>query len=515
MIKYFEEPRLSFGYDQPSIDPRDGLTLFGPYDKLAPYRLRIGVVGTKEGLSYYKNFVEELNKPIFSEKEVYGNVQSDEIGRPSFPGFQSVFNVEWPQKEEIFLKVSKEMISRKLMLDNKKKRTSQLVDLYLDKIVRATNEEDVRVDVWFIVVPRDIYKACKPGSYGTEFSKGTKEYIKKIEEGQLPIKFDQQEDYEKEVEKSMGSSTDFHHLMKARLILENVETPVQLILEPTLQFRDKESRQKYDSNIKAHLAWTQSTTLYYKLGKLPWKLNDIRDGVCYLGLIFKRMDHLNEKKNVCSAAQMFLKDGDGSVFRGSMGEWQQRRYDDFHLDREAARELVGMALDDYKYKLGSYPKELFIHGRAHLSKEEWTGFLDAVDSREADTEVTGVIIKDYNGLKLFRDVKDEISDFGVLRGLAYIISKWEGFLFTRGFIPRLNTASSLEVPNPLRVKLSKGYSDIETVISDVLALTKLNYNSCIYGDGLPVTLRFSDDIGNILTATKDFDADKRQFKYYI
>lgn len=35
---------------------------------------------------------------------------------------------------------------------------------------------------------------------------------------------------------------------------------------------------------------------------------------------------------------------------------------------------------------------------------------------------------------------------------------------------------------------------------DVLNLTKLNFNACIYGDGLPVTLRFADAVGEILTA---------------
>ena len=35
---------------------------------------------------------------------------------------------------------------------------------------------------------------------------------------------------------------------------------------------------------------------------------------------------------------------------------------------------------------------------------------------------------------------------------------------------------------------------------DVLGLTKLNYNACIYGDGVPVTLRFADSVGEILTA---------------
>ena len=38
-----------------------------------------------------------------------------------------------------------------------------------------------------------------------------------------------------------------------------------------------------------------------------------------------------------------------------------------------------------------------------------------------------------------------------------------------------------------------------------MSLTKLNYNACIYGDGLPVTLKFADSIGEILTAGKDLD----------
>ena len=91
----------------------------------------------------------------------------------------------------------------------------------------------------------------------------------------------------------------------------------------------------------------------------------------------------------------------------------------------------------------------------------------------------------------------------------------ESYLFTRGFIPRLNTSSSLEIPNPLHIKITRGTANIETVMRDILALTKLNYNSCIFGDGLPVTLRFSDSIGNILTATSEWKTDTRQFKYYI
>lgn len=102
-----------------------------------------------------------------------------------------------------------------------------------------------------------------------------------------------------------------------------------------------------------------------------------------------------------------------------------------------------------------------------------------------------------------------------MRGLSFIVNEKEAYMYTRGFIPRLNTASSLEIPNPLNVRISRGEANIKEVLSDILALTKLNYNACIYGDGLPVTLRFSDNIGNILTATDQMKSDMRQFKYYI
>jgi len=95
------------------------------------------------------------------------------------------------------------------------------------------------------------------------------------------------------------------------------------------------------------------------------------------------------------------------------------------------------------------------------------------------------------------------------------VSQYEGFIWTKGFVPRLNTSTSLEIPNPLRIQIVRGEAKIYQVLQDILALTKLNYNACIYGDGLPVTLRFSDQIGSILTAVDDLENELLQFKYYI
>ena len=86
----------------------------------------------------------------------------------------------------------------------------------------------------------------------------------------------------------------------------------------------------------------------------------------------------------------------------------------------------------------------------------------------------------------------------VLRGTALRITDRRAFLWTKGFIPRLRTYPGWEVPNPLVVDVNKGNADLRTVMEDVMCLTKVNFNSCVFSDGLPVTLKFADAVGEIL-----------------
>jgi hypothetical protein len=88
---YFDEPKLAFGYDQISEDPRDGLSLFGPYEKSDSHSVQAGVIGTPTGIENYAEFVKRLDKPIIST-----NVQ-----RPSYLGFESIFGIKWPGKPVI------------------------------------------------------------------------------------------------------------------------------------------------------------------------------------------------------------------------------------------------------------------------------------------------------------------------------------------------------------------------------------------------------------------------------
>jgi hypothetical protein len=58
-------------------------------------------------------------------------------------------------------------------------------------------------------------------------------------------------------------------------------------------------------------------------------------------------------------------------------------------------------------------------------------------------------------------------------------------------------------------------ADIEQVAADIFGLTKLNYNACRLGESQPVTIKFSDAVGEILVSNAKIEHPKPQFRFYI
>lgn len=163
----------------------------------------------------------------------------------------------------------------------------------------------------------------------------------------------------------------------------------------------------------------------------------------------------------------------------------------------------------YQKDHGVPPAELFIHGRQRFSKDEWEGFASAVPP---ETKLVGVRIRPTQDLRLFRPS----GSLPVLRGTAVKTSRREAYLWTTGYIPRLRTYTGFETPKPILVEISHGDGDLSTILRDVLALTKVNYNACEFASGLPVTLKFADRVGEILTASPPaMNAPPLPFRFYI
>jgi hypothetical protein len=150
---------------------------------------------------------------------------------------------------------------------------------------------------------------------------------------------------------------------------------------------------------------------------------------------------------------------------------------------------------------------MFVHGKV------WFEATNGPDSRMRQQQARiwwAYVIREERNLKLYRKGQNP-----VLRGLANIRGERSAHLWTRGWTPRIQTYPGREVPNPLIIDVSKGDTDINVVLKDILALTKLNYNTCIFGDGMPITLKFADAVGEILTAGPIKDVPPLPFGHYI
>jgi hypothetical protein len=503
-VLHMAEPLLTFGHGQEVEDPRDGLMLFGPLDEGAPYGLRIGVIGTVDGIAYYKAWAQAIQGRLWD--------RGNPIARPPYPGFETAFRIPWRVDPVITATVDEVTLERAVRLEDRHQRVYAAVSVYADGITAAVRREETSVDLWFVVIPDVVYENCRPrsdvarelrirseGALGPRLGRRLRDEPSLFADDNVaaqPYHYD----------------VDFHNQLKARLLGHAL---TQIVRESTIApdgLPDATRPSRDVTDFRAAIAWNLTTAAFYKAGGRPWKIAGIRPGVCYIGLVFKQDSRHGDARHAACAAQMFLDSGDGLVFRGAVGPWYSPVEKEFHLTRGAAKSLVEMALSAYASRRedGQPPRELFIHGRAFFSDDEWAGFSEAIDGSK--TKLVGVKIRTENHFRAYR-----LGSRPVLRGSAYVLHPKAAYLWTRGYSPRVRTYVGREVPRPLRIDILRGECPIETVLQDVLALTKVNYNTCLLADGMPVTLRFADAVGEILTAgpIPEIPGAPLPFKHYI
>ena len=397
-------------------------------------------------------------------------------------------------------------IDRTTRILNLHEAVAKTVDLYASKARRHAATDERIVDVWVLVLPEFIFDRCRPGAKRTGLPMEKGDFGKRQKKrSDLPLLGDL---VDKEAEGIFDDVPDFHRQVKAEFL---AIAPTQLIRETTLAPDSLKNKAGYNvrrTQDAATVAWNLATGLYYKTQpRPPWRLSDVRPKVCYVGLVYKNLPN-DPNGHACCAAQMFLNEGDGVVFRGANGPWKTGDYE-YHLGRDAAKSLLDMVLATYAENHGGPPNELFIHGQTNFNDEEWQAFEQAAP---AATKVVGVRIKQTGGeSKLFRD-----GDYPVLRGTAMLLDERNAYLWTTGYIPQLDTYIGPETPNPLFITVlrSKGQTPVmKTVLQDIMGLTKINYNSCNFNDGLPVTVRFAKMVGEVLTMGSAKGAERQPFKF--
>ena len=295
--------------------------------------------------------------------------------------------------------------------------------MYLTAI-KDMKKYDDPLDVIICVVPDQVYRNCRPrsivkGGIGTRITISER---RRRAGGQIDL----QESYAIE---PYQYSVDFRRQLKARCMEYGV--PIQIVLESTLQAGVSFDLATLRKTPLSDRAWNLSTTIFYKAGGKPWKLSTSREGVCYVGITYRRTDPAIEEKTACCAAQMFLDTGDGVVIRGEYGKWYSEATHQFHLSKGAARDLLSQVLSTYSSLHGKPLREVFLHYRASINDIEYEGFKSACPE---GVKLIGVRVRqEREDLRLFRE-----GHWPIIRGTFWKINPRQGFLWSSGFKPRLS-----------------------------------------------------------------------------
>ncbi len=492
-IEVIPEPKLEFADGQLIEHPASGLGLFGPVETQGiqkPDRINYAIIGTREGIGKFQSFAALLNGPVLSPAD-----KSSDLW-PHYPGFEEATHSEFSSDTSLVETISDKVLQKAVVDMDDHKRVYSVSDIYLNAI-KALAEKDSRIDVVICVVPEVVFKNCRPKSKVKEGLGGrvsSKELKMRKQYGDLFDSYNPEHyDY----------SLDFRRQIKARAMAYQI--PIQIVRETTLRLSDKNKLGDRGLTYMSDRAWNLTTAILYKSGRKPWKLSGVREGVCYVGIAFKRTDDVGN--TACSAAQMFLNDGDGIVFLGDSGQWYSPEKKSCHLSRSAAEKLLRGVLSTYERQHGKKLKEVFLHSRSAIDYDEWSGYQAACPN---GVKLVCVRVASDRGLRLYRR-----GNYPVMRGTFWKVSESAGFLWGTGFKPLLRTYEGFDVPDPLRIEIQYGVADIRTVAKDIFGLTKLNYNTCKLGESQPVTVHFSDAVGEIIVANKGTRHFLPNFKYYV
>lgn len=474
------EPKLDFGVGQ-HIDIRYGLMNYCPLDissPVAPKKIKLGIVGSTKTIEGVIGWLEKCQDGIPAKESNQPNLF------PEFPGFgeQSCFNSEFIIEQNFQRPIAHREIDILTKTTSHKLLIEKSVDSFYGEIEYLV--QNYSIDVIVCALPLELVIAMEKNRASTKESKA----------GDEP-------DYE----------IDFHHLLKARAM--RLRIPIQIILPTTYDDSAKIPRKlKKDSfrgvQDEATRAWNIHTALYYKAKGIPWRLvRDSRDITsCYVGISFYKT--LDQKHILTSIAQIFNERGEGIIVRG--GKVQLSKKDrQIHLSRDDAYELLDNTLQKYRAEHKNTPGRVVLHKSSSYNAEEIDGFQSAIsDNRISCVDL--VNISEDSTTRLFR-----YGNYPPLRGTFLSLSDSKHLFYTRGSVEFFATYPGMYIPNPILIETSSVEQTPIYLATEILALTKMNWNNTQFDGALPITLRAARQVSKILKYVGENESIEPRYSFYM
>lgn len=503
---HIPEPKLVFAKHQLCEDPKTGLSEFGPaaLDDAPRTAIRVGVIGNGDSIQRLSNWVESARSRIYPGLNSKGK-PVDPLYAPSFPGFglDSPFGCEVEFDNRLTVTLTEREIVLIVGAGEFSERVRVAVELISAKLGVLADREPAP-DVVVLAMPKEVEDAIgqearagqKRPARLTRLQKKEKKRREADEKrGQMLLPFEKDDGPEPGAPAKLFR--DFHNSIKAHAMKSGLAT--QLVWHSTLA----RSRGKEDP---ATTAWNFFTALYYKAGNVPWRLDFGSVRTCYVGITFYRESSDPDAPTRTCLAQAFSESGEGLVLRGERVTWDKGRDKKPHLNRADSEAILRRVLGLYRDHFDEKPHRVVLHKTSRYWPEELEGFKAALD----DIHSYDFLALERRGVRFLRLGKEP-----PVRGTVIELGNRDYLVFTQGYVPFIRQYPGMRVPNPLEIVEHYGDSSAERVCTEILALTKLNWNTCKFASGDPITTSFSQQVATIIKELPEDVRPATKYRFYM
>ena len=477
---FYDEPELEF-LGGKHIDIRHGLSTYGALDsdsEGAKSKIRLGLIGDQSSIDKFVAWVDSCRGGVGAKKTKHTTMF------PAFEGFGEGKPIcDFVCSSQMTRSINKRDLVELTTLEDREEIVSKSIDRY---VLEASDlYENTNCDIAICLVPEELLKPIDMGSeprFGPRSRKTGKTKVHK---------------------------TVWHDLLKARSM--NARGPVQMVRPATYGGKVHRFLQNGQAtkNVEdaASIAWNFFVGLYYKGGGIPWRLMRMASDLstCFIGITY--FHDLNDNSVQTSVAQVFNERGEGVVIRGGQAVVVK---DDktVHMDADTASELIANALSLYKREHKNLPARIVCHKSSYFDEGEKNGISDAAERFGVDQ--LNLLSFRKSSVRFFRNKANP-----PLRGTAVELDSTRSLLYTQGSVDFYRSYPGLYIPRPLEILFDQIESSPEVLIPEVLALTKMNWNSTRFVNANPITIGAVKKVGNVLRYLESTSPLKARYSFYM
>ncbi len=305
---------------------------------------------------------------------------------------------------------------------------------------------------------------------------------------------------------------DLHDYIKAYAAQKQIST--QFIQEETLADLQE-----------CQVSWWLSLALYVKSHRTPWVLQGLQSSAAFVGIGYSVKPTSAHKGIVMGCSHIYDSQGQGLKYR--LSRIEDCTFDDQknpHLSYSDAHRLGTNVRELFFNNLGELPKRVVFHKRTHYKVEEIQGIVDSL-GKTGIKQIDMIEINfeyDARFIALF-STQNELKPnlYPISRGSCILLDDFTALLWTHGIVPSVKADSrsyfqgGRGMPVPLRVKKHYGMSNIHTIATEIMGLTKMDWNSLNLYSKLPATIQTSNEIARIGWLLNRFEGNTYDYRNFM